>query len=73
MVEQGFTAERLYHALTLLPDSQRDVIILRFINGMPIGEVAQALHKSEDAVKGLQRRALSALRDRLAEWEVVYV
>lgn len=73
MVEQGLTAERLYQALTMLPDSQRDVIILRFINGMPIGDVAQALHKSEDAIKGLQRRALNALRDQLAEWEVVYV
>jgi RNA polymerase sigma-70 factor (ECF subfamily) len=73
LVEQGLTAERLHQALTMLPDSQRDVIILRFINGLPIGDVAQALHKSEDAIKGLQRRALSALRDQLAEWEVVYV
>lgn len=73
LVEQGLTAERLYQALTLLPDSQRDVIILRFINTMPIGEVAQALHKSEDAVKGLQRRGLIALREQLAEWEVVNV
>jgi len=73
MVEQGLTAERLHQALTLLPDSQRDVLILRFINGLPIGDVAQALHKSEDAIKGLQRRGLNALRDRLAEWEVVNV
>ena len=73
MVEQGLTAERLYQALTLLPEGQRDVIILRFINGLPIGEVAQALHKSEDAIKGLQHRGLNALRDRLTEWEVVYV
>lgn len=73
LVEQGLTAERLYQALTQLPDGQRDVLILRFINEMPIGEVAQALDKSEDAIKGLQRRALIALRDRLAEWEVVYV
>ena len=73
LVEQGLTAEKLYQALTLLPDSQRDVLILRFINGMPIGDVAQTLDKSEDAIKGLQRRALTALRDRLTEWEVVYV
>jgi RNA polymerase sigma-70 factor (ECF subfamily) len=73
MVEQGLTAERLYQALTLLPEGQRDVIILRFINGLPIGEVAQALHKSEDAIKGLQHRGLNTLRDRLTEWEVVYV
>jgi DNA-directed RNA polymerase specialized sigma24 family protein len=49
------------------------VIVLRFVAAMPVTEVAQALHKSEDAVKGLQRRALIALRDLLNDWEVVYV
>ena len=37
-----------------------------------ISEVAQALGKSEDAVKGLQRRGLIALRDTLADWKVDY-
>jgi DNA-directed RNA polymerase specialized sigma24 family protein len=40
---------------------------------LPLAEVAIMLHKSEDAVKGLQRRALSALREILTEWEVVHV
>ena len=46
------------------------MIVLRFVNGLPIHKTAQALHKSEDAVKGLQRRALSALREILTSWEV---
>jgi len=31
------------------------------------------LHRSENAIKALQRRALGALRVILTEWEVTYV
>jgi RNA polymerase sigma-70 factor (ECF subfamily) len=72
-IEKGLTSETLRQALGQLPEVQREVIVLRFVAAMPVTEVAQALHKSEDAVKGLQRRALIALRDLLNDWEVVYV
>jgi len=62
----------LRQALERLNEEQRDVIVMRFVTGMPISEVAQALNKSEDAVKGLQRRGLAALRDVLTDWEVNY-
>ena len=39
---------------------------------LPIADVAQALSKSEDAIKGLQRRGLIALRQLLVEWEISY-
>ena len=52
-------------ALSELDDIQRDVLVLRFIEGMPILEVAQTLHKTEDAVKALQRRGLTALRSKI--------
>jgi RNA polymerase sigma factor, sigma-70 family len=55
----------LKHALDRLNDEQRDVILMRFVEGMPIVQVALTLHKSEDAIKGLQRRALTALRSNL--------
>ena len=73
VIAQELTSEKLRRALVDLPDNQRDVIVMRFISGMPIGEVAQVLHKSEDSIKGLQRRALLALREILVEWEVTYV
>lgn len=60
----------LKQALLRLGEDQRDVLVLRFISGLSIAQVAQALHKSEDAVKALQRRALSAVRALLAEWEI---
>lgn len=72
-LEMKLTVTKLKRALALLPENQREVIILRFGVAMPLAEVAMMLHKSEDAVKGLQRRALTALREILTEWEVVHV
>lgn len=51
--------------LELNPDRQQ-VIILRFIEGMSISEVALALGKSENNVSVVQHRALKDLRHRLA-------
>ncbi len=71
-VEHSLNNVTLHKALAQLSGEQRDVIVMRFITGMPITDVAQALHKSEDAVKGLQRRALANLREVLADWEINY-
>jgi RNA polymerase sigma-70 factor, ECF subfamily len=71
-VEHTLNSVALKQALEVLSDEQRDVIVMRFISGMSIAEVAQSIHKSEDAVKGLQRRALSSLRAVLADLEVHY-
>jgi RNA polymerase sigma-70 factor (ECF subfamily) len=73
LIDRELTSEKLYQALVELSENQRDVIVMRFVVGMPIGEVAETLHKSEDSIKGLQRRALLALRNLLTEWEVTYV
>ena len=72
-IERTLTSESLRNALNQLNEDQRDVIIMRFVAGMAIADVAQALHKSEDSVKGLQRRALIGLRQTLTDWEVSYV
>jgi RNA polymerase sigma-70 factor, ECF subfamily len=71
-VEQSLNAVTLKQALEALSGDQRDVIVLRFITGMPINQVAQTLNKSEDSVKALQRRALISLRNVLTEWEINY-
>jgi RNA polymerase sigma-70 factor (ECF subfamily) len=72
-VDRSLTNAHLKEALAKLTDEQRDVLVMRFVANMPVAQVAQSLHKSEDAVKGLQRRGLVALRDILVEWEVSYV
>lgn len=69
-VEKSLTSELLVKALATLSEVQRDVLILRFVNGVRVAQVAQMLHKSESAVKAHQRRALMALREVLTDWEV---
>ncbi len=66
-VEQSITSAELLLGLSRLRSEQSDVVILRFILGLPISQVAQVLGKSEDAIKGLQRRSLMALQDILSK------
>jgi RNA polymerase sigma-70 factor (ECF subfamily) len=66
-LERTLTHEELRLALTRVNDEQREVIILRFVLQMPIEDVAQLIGKSTDAVKGLQRRGLQALRSVMSE------
>jgi RNA polymerase sigma-70 factor (ECF subfamily) len=73
MVDRSLNNEQLRLALAQLPVDQREVVILRFVVAMPIAEVAELVQKSEDAVKGLQRRGLMALRVILDGWEGSYV
>ena len=53
----------------LVPD-QRDVLLLRMVAGLSLEQTAEALGKTEGAVKAAQHRAVGALR-RLIEREGV--
>jgi RNA polymerase sigma factor (sigma-70 family) len=53
--------------LRRLPESQREVVLLRVVADLPIDEVAQIVGKSAGAVKQLQRRGLLSLRQMLDE------
>jgi RNA polymerase sigma-70 factor, ECF subfamily len=55
----------LFQLVDRLPDLQRRVIEMRFIDGRSIREIAAALERSEGAVKQLQLRALENLRKRM--------
>lgn len=68
-VDRSIVIEKLHQAIAALADDQRDVIAMRFIAGLPVSDVARALGKSEDAVKGLQRRGLLNLRASLNSGE----
>jgi RNA polymerase sigma-70 factor (ECF subfamily) len=56
------TKEKLRKGLEQLTDEQRQVIILKFIEGYANREIAEIVGKSVGAVKVLQFRALRALR-----------
>jgi RNA polymerase sigma-70 factor, ECF subfamily len=61
-VERNLNSEILRSAISRLNSDQQDVILMRFVEGMPLAETARTLHRSEDSIKGLQRRALLALQ-----------
>lgn len=71
-IEKRYTSEVLKAALGKLQPDQRDVIVLRIVVGLSLEETAQALRKSVDAVKGLQRRALTGLNHILTQWKISY-
>jgi len=61
------TQEQLAAAIARLTEGQRQVILLRFIEGLDIESVARVLDKPMSAVKSLQHRGLAALRRILAK------
>ena len=52
----------LFQLVKRLPEDQRRVVMLRFVEEKSIREIAQELRRSEGAVKQLQFRALEKLR-----------
>ena len=65
--------EAVRSALATLTDDQRDAISLRFFAGLSAREAAEAMGKQEGTIRGLQFRAIAALRRQLGieEPEVV--
>ncbi len=57
----------LIECLKTLTGEQYQVIVMRFLEGYPIEEVAAALGKTPGAVKALQFRALTKMRETLVE------
>ena len=62
MANLALNQERLAAALEELTDAQRQVILLRFLEGLDNRTVAQIVDKSYGAVKALQHRGLASLR-----------
>ncbi|MBX3056747.1 MAG: sigma-70 family RNA polymerase sigma factor [Anaerolineae bacterium] len=69
-VDKRLTAERLRAAMQGLTEDQQRVLALRFGFGMRTREVAEAINKSEGAVKQLQLRALTLLSQQLSGGEM---
>jgi len=64
-IEEVERRATLYRLVDTLPDEQRRVVVLRFVEQKSIKEVARQISKTEGAVKQLQFRALSSLRARM--------
>ena len=64
-IDWNVSAERINSAMAGLTDLQQQVIALRFGSGLSLAETADAMKRSQNAVKNLQHNALAALRRRL--------
>jgi RNA polymerase sigma-70 factor (ECF subfamily) len=65
VLEQQLTTEQIRRALETLDPSQREVLVLRFLAGLSLQDVALTLDRTVPSVKSLQYRGLIALRAHL--------
>jgi len=64
--------EHLLHmvnALAQLPEAQREAIMLHYLQGLPLSEVAERIGRSPAAVAGLLQRGLKAMRKLMPDVE----
>jgi RNA polymerase sigma-70 factor (ECF subfamily) len=67
--EHNEQAVRLARALASLPDAQREVVMLRHLEGRPLADISRQIGRSPAAVAGLLHRGLEQLRALLQEPE----
>ena len=68
--ERGASLEEkwdLYHAIDLLPERYRAVVIMKYFDDMKISEIAQTMEIPEGTVKAYLNRARNELRSYLRE------
>lgn len=68
---QGELTRRMKQLLEVLPDKQREIVVLRVVVGLSAEETAEAVGSTPGAVRVAQHRALARLRKTLAAEEVV--
>lgn len=66
-LDRQVVADELERAIARLPADQREVVVLRFRNGLSIAEVVETLGIPEGTVKSRVGRALAALRAHMKE------
>ena len=66
-MERQERAVQLAEALSQLPATQRDALLLRHFQGLPLAEIARQMDCTVAAVTGLLHRGLKGLRKSLSE------
>jgi RNA polymerase sigma-70 factor (ECF subfamily) len=67
VIESEETCHIVWQALFGLPRDYRQVLALKYIEGMPVQEISQVMGRSPKSVEGLLSRARKALRVSLTE------
>jgi RNA polymerase sigma-70 factor (ECF subfamily) len=62
-----FKNEKLISALNSLPETQREIIFLRYAEGMDFKSISLILNKREIALRALKFRALENLKSKLID------
>ncbi len=62
---QGELSQRLTALLRVLPEKQREIVLLRVVVGLSAEETAEAVGSTPGAVRVAQHRALSRLRKEI--------
>ena len=67
-LEEGEKIEQqeMLDAISELPQNQKQVIMLKFVEGLDNREIEQVMGKRQGAIRVLQMRALATLRQRLS-------
>ena len=63
--ERNETILRLVDALALLPEANRQALMMRHCQGLPLAEISARLGRTPPAVAGLLKRGLAELRNLL--------
>ena len=69
MVLEGESAARMNKLLAVLPEKQREILILRVVVGMSGEETAEAVGSTAGAVRVAQHRALARLKAEITATE----
>jgi RNA polymerase sigma-70 factor (ECF subfamily) len=70
-VETRFDLEAMRDGLQALTGDQQQVLILKYIAGLPNENIAKVMNKQEGTIRGLQMRALQTLSKYMHEKELV--
>lgn len=70
-VETRFDLQAMRDALQFLTDEQQQVLILKFIAGLPNENIARIMNKREGAVRALQMRALQTMAKYMKKKELL--
>jgi RNA polymerase sigma-70 factor (ECF subfamily) len=72
MAEQGEVQARVRQAVAELPLNQRVVVVLHYLNGLSLEEIAQIVKCPVGTVKSRLYYARETLRRRLGDWQQPY-
>lgn len=70
-VRDIFDMKAMRDALQFLTEEQQQVLILKFIAGMPTDSIARMMAKSEGTVRGLEMRGLQTLSKYMENKELI--